>query len=76
MFVFVHLYFYRDAPMPLNRNIWIWSIIGNVLLGITLFLIDFKVGILNWRRFLCTGGFICFVFLVNLIWEFLVGSAC
>lgn len=76
MVVLVHLYFYKDSPMPLNRDIWIWSIIVNVLLAVTLSLIDFKVGILSLRRLLYTGVFICLVLFVNFIWEFLVGSAC
>lgn len=76
MFVFVHLYFYKDSPMPLNRNIWIWCIRVNVLLAVTLSLIDFKVGILCLRRLLYTGVFICLVLFVNFIWEFFVGSAC
>lgn len=76
MFVFVHLCFYKDSPMPLNRNIWIWSIIINVLLAVTLSFIDFRVGVLRLRRVLYTGVFICLVLFVNFIWEFLVGSAC
>ncbi len=74
--VFVHLYFYKNSPMPWNRNIWVWNIKGGIFLGVFLAIIDCSKNRMNLRWLVCIFAFMTIIFLINFIWEFRVGSAC